>query len=78
MIRDELANLINDLEGIQGDVDDILSDENDYMWNIPENLQNSDRYCAAEEAVDNLESASSCIGDAIYELESAMGEDADE
>ena len=38
-------------------MEDIKSDEQDYLDNIPENLQGSERYSIAEEAIDNLDSA---------------------
>ena len=61
-----------DIKSIQGELEDIKSDleclyyeEEAYMDNIPENLQNSSRYEAAEDACDNLESAVDSIDDAI-------------
>lgn len=49
--------IISVLEDIVGDIQNIYDDEYDYMENIPENLQGSERYEKAEEACDNLESA---------------------
>lgn len=61
----EMLNTANDF------IESIRSDEEDYMNNIPENLQNSDRYYIADEAVSNLEDAISDIESAIENLENA-------
>jgi predicted RNase H-like HicB family nuclease len=46
----------------------VLSEETDYMDNIPENLQYSSRYETAEEACDNLQEAVEYI-EAAQEVE---------
>ena len=76
MRRKAIRNLIAKLSGIRNDkkdvdfdlIDDILDetqtildDEEDYFYNIPENLQSGSRYDDSENAIDNL-------GDAINEL----------
>ena len=38
-------------------IHDVLGDEEDVMYNIPENLQGSEMYEKVEEACDNLENA---------------------
>lgn len=53
------------LERVKDTVESILAEEGDAIDNIPENLQNTDRYSSSEEAVDNLENA-------IEHLESAF------
>lgn len=53
------------LERVKDTVESILAEEVDAIDNIPENLQNTDRYSSSEEAVDNLENA-------IEHLESAF------
>lgn len=68
-----LTSVISD---IASDIETIRDDETDYMYNIPENLQSSDRYYAAEEAVDNLDSAVECIFDAIDHCEECEYESA--
>lgn len=45
------------------DIEDIAADEQDYLDNIPENLQGSERYEAGEEAVENLEAAIDWLDD---------------
>lgn len=48
------------------------------MENIPENLQGSERYYAAEEAVENLDSALENVSDALDVLESLPEAEEDE
>lgn len=59
-----LSEVIARMRNIKSSIDRITSDEETYMWNIPENLQESDRYYAADEAVDNLYDAGDCVDDA--------------
>ena len=73
-----IANIVHQLRQIASDIDQLRSDEEDYMWNIPENLQESDRYYAADAAVDNLDSAAERVGDAADELEELLKEDDNE
>ena len=49
-----------------------MAEEEEYRDNIPENLQNSDRYYRAEENIDNLQTAYSTLDDVIGSLECAM------
>ncbi len=67
-VKKRLEEIRTRIQSIQDSIYSITSEEEDYMWNIPENLQNSDRYYAAEEAVDNLESASDAVSEADDEL----------
>lgn len=73
-----LKNIVFQLRRIATDIDHLRSEEEDYMWNIPENMQESDRYYAADAAVDNLDSASECVVDAADELEELLKEVAHE
>lgn len=67
-VKKRIEEIRTRIQSIQDSIYSITSEEEDYMWNIPENLQNSDRYYAAEEAVDNLESASDSVSEADDEL----------
>lgn len=67
-VKKRLEEIRTRIQSIQDSIYSITSEEEDYMWNIPENLQNSDRYYAAEEAVDNLESAADAVSEADDEL----------
>ena len=53
------------LEDIKCDLECLYNDEESYMDNIPENLQESIRYEKAEAACDNLEAAVDSVDDAI-------------
>lgn len=54
-------------------LEQVLDQETDAMTNWPENLQNTDRYFRCEDAVDDLESASSLLREALPYLESVVG-----
>lgn len=51
---------------------EMLHDEEEYMDNIPENLQSSERYEKAEAAVDALDSAVSSLEEALDYIEEAQ------
>lgn len=73
---EQYENLQDDLDSIRSDIETIHDDEQDYMDNIPENLQSSDRYYAAEEAVEHLDDALSYFDDAVDAVEQGEYEDA--
>ena len=50
-------------------IDQAHDEESDALDNIPENLQDTDRYSAIEDAVDCLGDAGEAINDAIEKLE---------
>ena len=64
-----IETLMQELEYLKEDVDTILSEEQEYLDNIPENLQGSERYEIAESAISNLEDSMDQIDDAIAALE---------
>ena len=53
------------------EIQTVLQEEQDYLDNIPENLQSSERYKTAQEAVNALEEAEGIIDDIIEYLTSA-------
>ena len=68
--RKNLAEIIERLEALKSEIEDIASDlealkdeEEEYLDNIPENLQGSERYERAESAVDALDGAMSDLED---------------
>ena len=69
--RNEVNTLITQLEEVKEHIERVMSDEQDYMDNIPENLQESEKYTKAEEAVEYLEGAEDSIEIAIKGLISA-------
>ena len=64
--RKQLSDLIDKLYVIQADLEALKDEEEEYRDNMPENLQNSERYEKADTAVDNLDSA-------LYSLEEMIG-----
>ena len=46
-------------------LEDIKWDEEDYFYNMPENLQGSMRGCESEEAIDNMDQALDALNEAI-------------
>ena len=71
--RKQIDGVIADLQEIQGTVESIMNDEEEYRDNIPENLQGSERYERAEEACNYLQEAYDGIDDVIILLEEAKG-----
>lgn len=65
--RKKLEKVIDQISELQEDLQSLLEEEEEYRDNIPENLQESDRYYKADEACDRL-------GEAVYELENAAGD----
>lgn len=62
--RKQIDKVLSEIEILRGAFDDlkeavgeIRDEEQEYLDNIPENLQASERYELAEEAVSNLDSA---------------------
>ena len=70
--RKELNQAVELLEEAQSIIESCRDEEQEYMDNMPENLQESEKYCAAEEAVNNMDEAYDVIGEAIDSVESAM------
>ena len=70
--RKELSRAVELLGEAQSIIESCRDEEQEYMDNMPENLQESEKYCAAEEAVNNMDEAYDKIGEAIDSVESAM------
>ena len=78
-ILTRLTQISEEMESILSDIELVKDEEEECFDNIPENLQESDRYQAAEAAVDNLnaaydlwQEAFESIGDVASSLEEAM------
>lgn len=69
--RKDIDTIIQALEEIREQIQFVLEEEQEYLDNIPENLQNSERYETAETAVQELEEADGSIDNIIEHLESA-------
>lgn len=65
----KITVLLQDFEDTKDAIDDILDEEENYRDNIPENLQDGERYNKADRACDYLSSASSHIENILYALE---------
>lgn len=72
--RKNIQSIIDQLEKLSGAIEEIQYEEEEYRDNIPENLQSSERYEVADEAVSSLESAISSLEEVIASLEEAKGE----
>lgn len=70
--REEISQVIADLEKIRERIEEIAGDEQSYYDNMPENLQSSSKGDAAEEAVSNLEEAATTVEDVISYLNEAQ------
>ena len=51
------SDIVELLEEIKAAIEEVKDEEQDYLDNIPENLQNSEKYELADNAVQSLESA---------------------
>ena len=69
--RKDIDTIIQTLEEIREQIQFVLEEEQEYLDNIPENLQNSERYETAQTAVSELEEANGSIDDIIEHLENA-------
>lgn len=55
--RKAIEKVVSDLYDIQSAVEELRDEEQEYLDNIPENPQGSERYELAEQALENLNSA---------------------
>ena len=69
--RMKLKKIVKALQDVIYAIEVVKDEEEDYMNNIPENLQGSDRYSRAEEVCEYLEDAISDIESAIDNIEEA-------
>lgn len=71
--RQALNKIIDRIDALMCDLESLKDEEEEYRDNIPENLQGSERYETADEAVDNLESAYDSLEEVISYIEEAIG-----
>ena len=62
-VIERLTVLQGELETLESDVESIQDEEVEYRDNMPENLQGSEKYEAADSACDSLESARDMLSD---------------
>ena len=53
--RKKLAHIQDKLREIQDELQELMEEEEEYRDNMPENLQESERYEKADEACDNMQ-----------------------
>jgi chromosome segregation ATPase len=69
--RKELNAIYALIEQARDRLQTVKDDEEDYLLNIPDNLQTSERYERAEEVVENLEDQLSALDDILEAIEEA-------
>ena len=72
-MAEEFASLKTTVEELISEIETVRDEEQEYMDAMPESLQSSDKYYAAEAAVSNMDEALS----AIQEIESGLTIDLD-
>lgn len=70
--RKALDEVISKIEEAKELLENLQAEEEEYRDNMPENLQGSERYEAADAAVDNTSSAVDALDEAISSIESAQ------
>ena len=70
--RKALDEVISKIEEAKELLENLQAEEEEYRDNMPENLQGSERYVAADAAVDNMSSAVDALDEAISSIESAQ------
>ena len=70
--RKALDEVISKIEEAKELLENLQAEEEEYRDNMPENLQGSERYEAADAAVDNMSSAVDALEEAISSIESAQ------
>lgn len=70
--RKALDEVISKIEEAKELLENPQAEEEEYRDNMPENLQGSERYEAADAAVDNMSSAVDALDEAISSIESAQ------
>ena len=69
--RKELERAIELMEEARDIIEDCKAEEEEYIENMPENLQYSEKYDIAEAAVEAMERAVESVEDAISNAEEA-------
>lgn len=63
--RKTIEELSNKLDNLHSELIDVLNEEEETFYNIPESLQYSDRGMTSQDAQDKLNEAIDSIGEAI-------------
>ena len=70
--RKKLRGLMEQVEAAKGELETIREEEALYFDNIPENMQGSDKYQKAEQAIENLDEAISALESFADNIEAAV------
>ena len=70
--RGILRRIAEELRGVSDVLTDVCEEEEYSVQNTPENLQGTDRFCEAEEAVEALTEANESIENAIEQISSVI------
>lgn len=69
--RKQIESIVESIQGIKSDVDTTKDEEQEYLDNLPENMQQGEKGETAQAAVDALDAAINSLDDAISSLEEA-------
>lgn len=64
--RKALTDIAEKIDSIKGRIEELREEEQDYLDNMPENLQDSENAYKADSAISSMD-------EAIYSLEEVMG-----
>lgn len=64
-----ITELVGNIQTVIDDIESVKCEEEDYKDNMPENMQQGERYSRAEEVVGYLEEAMSALQNLVDELE---------
>lgn len=70
--RAALSKLADDLRDIESKIEELMNEEQDYLDNMPENMQDGEKAQKAQAAVDAMESALGEVQCAISSLDEAQ------
>ena len=72
LLKSQLEVINRKFDGLKSDTEDIQYEEEEARDNIPESLQDSERYEISDAACDNLNSAAESLEEVISNLEDAI------
>ena len=67
-LKAQLESIKDKFDTLQSDTEDVQYEEEEARDNIPESLQDSERYEISDAACDNLSSAADSLGEAVGNL----------
>ena len=73
-VHTKFMNIVDLLEQANNELEDIQSEEQDALDNMPESLWNSERYERMEEIANTLEEQTYEVANAIDAIENVLGE----